>query len=81
LLKAVLTKFELNKPGVRSMLQSADARRICEQVAREIANRAGEGFEVDSAIGRTRARASVFTATSSARRRQAKEHTLQKSLR
>ena len=73
--------FELNLAGVRSMLQSQTAKMICEQVAQDIANRAGAGFEVDSSIGKTRARATVFTATPQARRKQAKEHTLQKSLR
>jgi len=73
--------FELDKAGVRTMLQSPEARRACETIAQQIAARAGEGFEVDSSIGRTRARATVFTATSAARKKQAKEHTLQKSLR
>lgn len=76
-----LIKTELNTSGIRQMLQSQESRMICEQVAREIASRAGQGFEVDSSIGRTRARATVFTATTEARRKQAKEHTLQKSLR
>lgn len=81
MLKVSSITFELNSTGVRTMLQSQDAKRICETVAREIANRAGEGFTVDSSVGRTRARATVFTATTEARRKQAKEHTLQKSLR
>lgn len=81
MLKAKNITFELNTTGVRSMLQSQDARRICEEVANQIANRAGQGFEVDSSVGRTRARATVFTATPEARRKQAKEHALQKALR
>ena len=56
------------RPGaVRSLLRSPEMRRDLEQRADRIANAAGPGFESDSAVGRNRARATVWTDTFEAR--------------
>lgn len=73
-------KFKLNGTGVGQMLKSPEAMSICEQYAHEIQNRAGEGYEVTTVVGKYRARASVYAATVAARQDNYNNNTLLKSL-
>lgn len=70
-------RIKLTKDGPRKLRQlpavEVDLRRRAEQIA---AAAAGEGFEADSQVGRTRARASVRTATTEARLAEAKHRAL-----
>lgn len=70
----------LKTEGVRELLRSPDMLAVCVGHANKIAARAGEGFEVDSMIGRNRARATVGTATVPAMIRQARDHVLERSI-
>lgn len=73
-------KFELNRAGVRALMQSHEAMSICKTYADAIGGRAGEGYEVSTHVGKTRANASVFAATWEARRDNYENNTLLKAL-
>lgn len=48
-------KFKLNSSGIREFLQSAPVQTMLENKAREIQQRAGDGYEVSTYVGKTRA--------------------------
>lgn len=73
-------RVKVNSAGARSILQSARVRADLEARARRMAAVAGPGMEVESETGPNRARASVRTATSAARRREATEKALTRSI-
>lgn len=74
-------KFELNRAGVRELMQSSEARNVCMEYATQILNRCpgGLGYEISSMVGSTRANASVFAATPEARRDNYENNTLLKA--
>ena len=61
-------KFELNRAGVRELMQSPEAVAVCKSYADKICSIAGDGFEVTTHVGKTRANASVGAATEGARK-------------
>lgn len=73
-------EIELNSAGIRELLQSDEIREYCEELAQGVASRAGEGYEVDSMVGKTRANASVYAATREANRDNLENNTLLKAL-
>lgn len=73
-------KFELNREGVKELLQSAEMGEICESYARDVQARAGEGYEVNTYVGETRVNASVHAGTYEARRDNFENNTLLKAL-
>ena len=73
-------KFELNRAGVRELLQSQEALNICKDYADAVCSRAGEGYEVTTYVGRTRANASVHAETYEARKDNYDNNTLLKAL-
>ena len=74
-------KFELNRAGVRELMQSAEAMNVVREYAMQIQSRcpSGLGYEVTSMVGATRANASVFAATPEARRDNFENNTLLKA--
>ena len=72
-------RFELNRAGVRELLKSQEAMNVCKTYATAIQSRAGDGYEVDTYIGRTRANASVYAATYKARKDNYENNTLLKA--
>lgn len=72
-------KFELDRAGVRELMKSPEAMSICKEYASAIRNRAGDGYEVDTYVGKTRANASVYAATYEARRDNYENNTLLKA--
>jgi hypothetical protein len=60
-------KIELNAAGVRALLQSGEVQADLHSRAQRIAGAAGEGMEVESSVGRSRARATVRTESTDAR--------------
>lgn len=62
------------------LLKSPEMLGIVTKLGEGIAARAGEGFEVKTMVGRSRARATVGAATPAARRRQARDHLLEKAV-
>ena len=71
--------FKLNRAGVRELLKSQEALNVCREYANAVQSRAGEGYEVTTYVGKTRANASVHAATYEARRDNYKNNTLLKA--
>ena len=72
-------KFTLNRAGVRELMKSQEMQGICRNHADAIRNRAGDGYEVDTYVGRNRANASVYAATYEARKDNYENNTLLKA--
>lgn len=73
-------KFELDRAGVRAMMQSGEVVSLCERYARNVQSRCGPGYEVTTFVGKTRANASVHASTPEARRDNLENNTLLKAL-
>jgi hypothetical protein len=74
------TQVKINRRAVAHLLKSPEVLADVRKRANRIAAAAGPGHEVDARIGRTRARASVVTATTEARRGEANRRTLTRAL-
>lgn len=74
-------KVKMNNAGVIEMLKSPELEAVLLTNAERIAGRAGSGYEAElGTSGRTRSRAFASTATYEARRDNAKNATLLRSL-
>jgi len=69
-------RIEINSAGIQALLKSSEVQELLKAKADRIAAAAGEGMEVTSRIGATRARASVVTATRAARKAEAEDRAL-----
>lgn len=69
-------RIEISSAGIQALLKSPEVQADLEGRARRIAAAAGDGMEVSSRIGKTRARASVITATRKARKAEAVDRAL-----
>lgn len=75
-------KFELNKEGVRELLQSQEMLTVVTEYANNIRGRAGDGYEVSTfPTGKTRVNASVYAATKEAIQDNYDNNTLLKAVR
>lgn len=74
-------EVELNRDGVRELMQSKEMLAICKGLAYDAAARCGSGFSVNTYKGKTRVNAEVFAETHSARRENMKHNTILKALR
>ena len=61
-------KFELNRAGVKELLQSSEMMAICKEYADNAVASLGEGYEVSTHTGKTRVNASVTAVTYKARK-------------
>lgn len=73
-------RVEINKAGVRALLKSVEVQADLKRRAEAIAAKAGDGMEVETDVGANRARAVVVTRTESAKKAEAKNHTLSRAL-
>lgn len=73
-------KFELNKEGVRELLQSAEMQKIVSEAGSRVLESCGEGYEIKNGVGATRAGSTVFPTTRKAANDNRKNKTLQKAL-
>ena len=73
-------KVELISSGIRELLQSSEMEAECRRLAEGVANRAGDGYEVDTHVGRTRVNAMVSAGTRKAYYDNLKNNTLLKAL-
>lgn len=71
-------KFTLNRRGVRELLNSPEVARMLREESRKRASAAGEGFTSDVSKGGDRLNAHVRASTPEARRRQARDHVLER---
>lgn len=69
-------RIEINSAGVAALLKSPEVLADLERRGQAIAAAAGEGHEVQSWIGRNRARVTVRTATTAARVAEATDRSL-----
>lgn len=74
-----MAKVKLNRRGMAALLKSDGVQADLERRAQRIAETAGEGHEAGSRIGKTRARASVITATFDAMYREAVDRNLSRA--
>ena len=74
-------KIELNREGVKQLMQSKEMLAICKGYADAAATRCGNGYEVSTWKGRTRVNAQVTAETILARRENEKHNTILKALR
>ena len=74
-------KFKLNRKGVREFLKSVEVQNMLEEKAKAIQQRAGDGYEVSTYVGKTRANASVRANTVKAIKDTKKNNTLLKAVR
>lgn len=75
-------RIELNREGVAALLKQ-EAEPVVADIARKIANTAassGGEYGVDVGVGRTRARATVWTDDVEAMRQEASHRTLTRSI-
>lgn len=75
------TIFKLDRAGVGQLLKSAEMMSICEEHARAIQAKCGDGYEVTTHTGKTRVNASVAATTYKARRDNLDNNTLLKAVR
>lgn len=73
-------KVILNSSGIIALLKDSGLVNDLRKRANSIASAAGRGFEVEVTTGGKRGRAYVFAATNEARRRQNKDHVLERSI-
>ncbi|MDO4662486.1 MAG: hypothetical protein Q4B36_05145 [Tissierellia bacterium] len=74
-------KFVLDKNGVGNLLKSSEIKSVLESYGSNIKNRAGEGYSMNSIVGKTRVNTMVFADTYEAKRDNLKNNTLIKVLR
>lgn len=73
-------KFELNRDGVRELMQSDEMLKICKQYANTAMASLGNGYEVSDMVGKTRVNVQISAETFETRRENLKNNTILKSL-
>ncbi|RRR49781.1 hypothetical protein EI999_09600 [Streptococcus suis] len=74
-------KFKLNSAGVRELMKSPEMQAVLTDKANAIRNRAGDGYESDIYVGKTRANAMVYADSFKAKRDNNKNNTLLKAVK
>lgn len=74
-------KFELNRAGVRALMQSEEIQELLKEKASAIANRCGPGYDHDIHVGKNRANAMVYADTFLAKLDNKKNNTILKAVR
>lgn len=72
--------FKLDSRSINELLKSQEMQNMLGAKAAEIAARAGDGFTSGVRVGQDRARAYVLPETFRARRRQARDHVLERAV-
>lgn len=73
-------KVVLKSSGVRDLLRSAEVQADLRDRAARIAAAAGDGNEIDSQVGPTRARAAVITRSTKAKLRESTSRSLTRAV-
>ena len=72
-------RFELNRAGVRALLQSQEVMDACAGEAQAILGRLGDGYEMDTYTGKNRVNAMVWAESYQAKRDNMENNTLLKA--
>lgn len=75
------SKFVLNYSGVAELMKSPAMVEVLREKARSIQDKAGDGYEISSFVGKNRANVSVKTKSRKAIRDNNKNNTLLKAMR
>lgn len=73
-------QFELNRDGVKQIMQSAEMEAVLDKTAQHIASSAEGAYKVDTMTGRTRANAEVLCADAKTYYNNLKNNTLLKAM-
>ncbi len=73
-------KFELNRSGVRELMQSSEMMNICRGYADNARSKLGDGYEVTTHTGKTRVNAQVAASTYKARKENNRDNTILKAV-
>lgn len=73
-------RFKPNKRTAEAILKGPEVQALLARKAAEVASRAGEGFTSGVRVGKDRARAYVLPETYKARKRQARDHVLERAV-
>ena len=74
-------KFQLNRSGVKELMQSSEMMSVCQKYANAALGRLGNGYEVSTHVGKTRVNAEVAAATYAARVENMNDNTILKAIR
>lgn len=74
-------RFELNRQGVRELMQSDEMMAVVSRLANESLATLGDGYEVTTLVGKTRVNAEIAAVTYQARKENSENNTILKSLR
>ena len=74
-------KFELNRAGVRALMQSDEMQSILKDKADNALNSLGEGYKSDIHVGKNRANAMVYADSYLAKRDNLKNNSILKAVR
>lgn len=72
-------RFKPNQQAAEALLKGPEVQALLARKAAAVASRAGDGFTFGVRVGQDRARAYVLPGTYKARRRQAREHALERA--
>lgn len=73
-------RFELNRAGVRELMQSQEMMNICRGYADNAVARLGEGYEASAMTGKNRVNASVKAVTYKARKENHMDNSILKAV-
>lgn len=76
-----LLRFELNKKGVRELLQSNAMQNVLSDYAEQKAQEAGDGYAAEVKVGRNRAYANIYPESKEAYFDNLDNNTLEKVIR
>ena len=74
-------RFELNRQGVRELMQSDEMMAVVSRLSNESLATLGDGYEVTTLVGKTRVNAEIAAVTYQARKENSENNTILKSLR
>lgn len=74
-------KFELNRSGVRALMQSEEMQSILKDKANNALNSLGEGYKSDIHVGKNRANVMVYADTYKAKKDNLKNNSILKAVR
>ena len=79
--KKVQYKIELNRQGVRELLQSAEMMDVCKEYAYRAKAKLGDGYEVSYQKGKNRVNASIAAVSRKAKRENLVKNTVLKAVK
>ena len=74
-------EIEINNAGLQALLKGDEMKTVLSTCGKQCAAKAGDGFEYDVQVGKTRANASIRPVTKKAKRSCLKSNTLLKAVK